>query len=384
MKFVRKDMRMNYLKQALNNQALGVLPLLATILADIYFFSYFASLIIGLTLGLVGMFFLYRPAKGQYLQLLLLPSVISLLLYSVFLIFDFNLSYYADFPIVAEIMLVIVLVFFGFSRKYVLFRIRHSGHSPHQRMLIRTRLDEAYFMGQIIQNIYTLHLFILLVYLHLPSSMKNQEAEDFLYKHLALLIGVIVILYGQLRVQVLREVLKKETWLPVLDEKGKVIGSMARSVSRLSSKKYFHPIVRVAVIYNGMLYLSNRGKDEYVSPELLDHPFQRYVLFRRSVDEALKSAMGELVEDKSTTPRFMIRYTFENENAKHLVSLYTICLRTEEELKKLTGGKLWTSNQIQENLNSKIFSEYFKKEFPYLQNTILLAENVYYGNNILS
>lgn len=43
---------------------------------------------------------------------------------------------------------------------------------------------------------------------------------------------------------------------------------------------------------------------------------------------------------------------------------------------KYPRGKLWTTKQIEDNLNSGIFSEYFNEEFAYLQNTVLLAENL--------
>ena len=63
-------------------------------------------------------------------------------------------------------------------------------------------------------------------------------------------------------------------WVPVLNDNGKVIGCIARSVSRSLPKKYYHPIVRIAVVYNGMLYLVRRSKDEFVSPDTMDYPFR--------------------------------------------------------------------------------------------------------------
>ncbi len=373
---------MNRTKRLLNNQALGILPLLLAIFLDVYFFSYYVSLLFGLALSFVGLFFFYRFKTGKYFQFLLLPTVITLLLYSIFLFFNLKPTLYDHSPLIAEILLVVVLAFTGFTRKSVLYRVRHSGLPSHRRAMLRTSLDEAFFIGQIIQNLYTLHLFSILIYIHFPESMRNPGVENLLYKHLGLIIGILVIIYGQIRAQVLHGTLKKEIWLPVLNDKGRVVGSMARSVSRSSSQKYFHPIVRVAVVYNGMLYLTKRSKDEYVSPDLLDIPFHKYVLFRSSIEGTLYNAIGKFAEDKSIKPRFMIRYTFENENVKHLVTLYTICIQKEEQLQYLTDGKLWTSNQIQENMSSNIFSDYFEKEFPYLQNTILLAENFCYPENI--
>ena len=49
---------------------------------------------------------------------------------------------------------------------------------------------------------------------------------------------------------------------------------------------------------------------------------------------------------------------------------------------KTTKGKLWTSKQIEENLNQGIFSDYFAQEFEYLQNTILLAENFNFNQKL--
>lgn len=211
----------------------------------------------------------------------------------------------------------------------------------------------------------------------LPDTMQSVRTERFLYRELGVLIGILVILYEQIRLSLMQGSLRKEMWLPVLNEGGKVIGCIARSVSRTLPKKYYHPIVRVAVIHNGMLYLMKRSKDAFVSPDTIDYPFHSYVLFRHSIESTVRESVGELAEQEDITPRFLIRYTFENEKVKHLVSLYVICLRTEEQLSqcKKAGGKLWTAKQIEENLQSGVFSEYFEQEFSYLQNTILLAES---------
>ena len=227
-----------------------------------------------------------------------------------------------------------------------------------------------------------MNLFIILFSSILPEKMQNMSTERFLYRELGLVIGVLVIVYEQIRLSLMQGSLKKEMWVPVLNDNGKVIGCIARSVSRSLPKKYYHPIVRIAVVYNGMLYLVRRSKDEFVSPDTMDYPFHNYVLFRHSIDSTVKETLGSLAQDKSIAPRFLIRYTFENEKVKHLVSLYVICLRTEEQLNqcKRRSGKLWTAKQIEENLSSGVFSEYFEKEFAYLQNTILFAESFCCGN----
>ena len=84
------------------------------------------------------------------------------------------------------------------------------------------------------------------------------------------------------------------------------------------------------------------------------------------------------------TPRLLVRYTFENEQVKQQVSLFVVYLREETQLEscKTEAGKLWSVRQIEENLGTGIFSEYFEKEYSYLKNTVLLAENVCPESNV--
>ena len=338
---------MNRVKKGLDNLAIGLLPLLLFMFLDNYFSYLFQVL-----------------SKDKVYQFMLLPSAGTLVLYSVFLCLKLEPVLFIYSPLITEVLLVVALAIVGFTRRTVIQRIRDSKRPSFKRTLLRTTLNEFYFLAQLVQNLYTLHLFIILLYSILPETMQNMRTERFLYRELGLVIGVLVIVYEQIRLSLMQGSLKKEMWVPVLNDNGKVIGCIARSVSRSLPKKYYHPIVRIAVVYNGMLYLVRRSKDEFVSPDTMDYPFHNYVLFRHSIDSTVKETLGSLAQDKSIAPRFLIRYTFENEKVKHLVSLYVICLRTEEQLNqcKRRSGKLWTAKQIEENLSSGVFSEYFEKE----------------------
>lgn len=120
-----------------------------------------------------------------------------------------------------------------------------------------------------------------------------------------------------------------------------------------------------------MLYLAKRNEYAYVSASMIDYPFYRYVLFRQSIEaaaqeavEGLKTLVGKI------QPRLLIRYTFENERVKHQVSLFVICIQDEqviEQYKQVQDGKLWSIQQIEENLGKGIFSVYFEREFSYLK-----------------
>lgn len=319
--------------------------------------------------------------KEKIYQLSLIPSGVTFILYSFLLLLIPYQLLYNYTPLLIELLLVIVLGLTMLSRRNIFQRIRNAPISIAKRAMIRTSVNEFYLVSQIFLYILGFHSLFLAVYPLIPGDIPNERLDFVVYRLLPVLFGLVIILYEQIRTRMMLGKLDKEIWLPILNDKGRVIGSMAQSVSETSNLKYFHPIVRVAVLYKGMLYMIKNGKHARVSPDHLDYPFSKYVVFRHSIEGTVREAIGSLSLDKSVIPHFLLRYTFENERVKTLVSLYAIRLETEEQLQHCKSGKLWTTKQIEENLQSDIFSEYFVREFPYLQNTILLAESIAQSDN---
>lgn len=364
-------------KRIIDNQALGLLPLLIFMILD-NFLSYLVSFLIGIAICFICILAFQLLIKNRVYWFMLLPSAGTLILYGGFLSLRLDPLLFIYTPLITEILLVVCLTIVGFTRTSVFKYIRDSNKPKVRKILLRTTLNEFYFLSELVQNLFTLHLFAILLYSFFSDTFQMVEGEEFLYRYMGAALGGAVIVYEQIRLTWMRGSLKKEMWLPILDEKGKVIGRIARSVSRSLPKKYYHPIVRIAVIYEDMLYLVKRGSLDYVFPNALDYPFHSYVLLGHSLENTVREVLGKLSDDKSIRPRFLIRYTYEDDRVKHLVSLYTVCLRTEEQLEKCKRptGKLWTTKQIGDNLGSGVFSGYFEKEFPYLESTVLLAQRI--------
>lgn len=372
---------MTRIRKSWENQALGILPLLLFLLLDNYI-SYLQAYTVSAIFCVLSMFVFHILRKDKIYSFMLLPSFLTLILYAFFLIFmrvEEVLAVYT--PLITEILLIIVLTVVKIVKKPLLHRVRDAQHPAYEKTHNLTMLNEFFFIAQLFRNLYILHLLGIAFYNILPEEMKDIRFNRFLYRDMGLIIGVAVIVYEQIRLLMVRGRLKKEMWLPVLNDKGSVIGCIAYSVSRLLPKKYYHPIVRIALVHKGMLYLAKRNEYAYVSASMIDYPFYRYVLFRQSIEaaaqeavEGLKTLVGKI------QPRLLIRYTFENERVKHQVSLFVICIQDEqviEQYKQVQDGKLWSIQQIEENLGKGIFSVYFEREFSYLKNTILLAENLY-------
>jgi hypothetical protein len=359
-------------KRLLNNQAIGLTPLLLSMVLDLYV-SYVTSFLVGLSFCLLLLLAFHLLVRKDIYQFLLIPVLLTYAGYSCFLFFGFDAALNLYSPIVAEILLVSILGFAVFFKRSLLRRYKDM-QRPYQ-VLFRSTLKEAFFVAEVVQTLYTLYLFVALLCTHLPAhSFHGEEFIRIFYHYVGACIGLLVISYEQIRIYMINKKLGEEIWLPLLDDKGRVIGSIAQPVGQKSRHKHYHPVVRIAVAFRGMLYLVQREEDDLVSPGLLDLPFQRHVQFRHSREHtALGAIEGLTGDDPAHKPRFLIHYTFENRRVKQLVSLYAVLLQSEEHLQGLAGGKLWTGKQIEANREAGIFSEYFYKEFPYLQTTILEA-----------
>ena len=97
--------------------------------------------------------------------------------------------------------------------------------------------------------------------------------------------------------------------------------------------------------------------------------------YNHNIDVAIKNLLKSVVRGGDLPVRFILKYMFENERTKRLIFLYISVIKSEDELNKLylKEGKLWTVEQIEDNIGSGIFSECFELEFEYLRNTVLMT-----------
>ena len=105
---------MNRVKKGLDNQAIGLLPLLLFMFLDNYF-SYLLSFIIGVTFCFVCIFLFQVLSKDKVYQFMLLPSAGTLVLYSVFLCLKLEPVLFIYSPLITEVLLVVALAISSLS-----------------------------------------------------------------------------------------------------------------------------------------------------------------------------------------------------------------------------------------------------------------------------
>ncbi len=361
------------------NPTLGLLPLLTFAIANL-FMSYSEALVWG-GIVYVFLFFIFNCLnKGGVGIYILQISAIGLLIYLIDSFLPFKAIYITYSTLFCEITLFLCFVVFNLNKTRIK---KHYVEKAKDKQITAVRLNELFYISKICQMVINVHLFITFLYLLFPAEYHSKNLDKFMYDLMFPICIVMIILYEYARLILIKKELSREEWLPVVNETGKVIGKVARSVSLTSKNKFMHPVVRIALVYKGLIYLVERPQNYILDPGKYDYPFEKYSLFQHNLNEAVSNEIYKKTGARDIPVRFIFKYLFQNEQTNRLIYLYTVSVRDEETINKLNlkGGKMWTEKQIEENLDKGIFSECFIKEFEILKNTILMAEKYESKNN---
>lgn len=157
----------------------------------------------------------------------------------------------------------------------------------------------------------------------------------------------------------------KEELFPLVDEEGKILGSITRGEAHDGSKK-LHPVVHLHLFNSqGELYLQHRPTWKDIQPDKWDTACGGHIDLGESVDEALKREVREELGVTGFTPNFVKRYVFESTRERELVHVHTTVYDgpIKPSTEELCGGRFWTRQEIEENLGQGVFTPNFESEF---------------------
>lgn len=361
MEKVRKQIRESFF-----NPVLHILPLPVFMVVEEFWntssawmtiFPLFAFL-------LLYVYFLYSRIFGWYI---LFQSVfvgaISLSCLSLFL--GINKSFH---HIMTELFVFISLSGLLFYRKKIQKTVSDfvpkiipmsNNFRETNRLLIRfTILLGTYLTANIIFNI---------------NGNIQHATQSFLRESFYTLIGGLLA-YELIRVQIIRNKLVREEWWPIVTEQGKVIGSIQHLTSLNDRNKFMHPIVRVMVIDNGMILLQKRPSNSIIYSGLWDTAITNHVRMGESIEQCIDRTASEKYNMNNMRYMYLSNYTLESAQEFHYAFLFVSCQQVAYYINPGQEQQLkwWTKRQIEENLNSDIFTENFKTEFDLLKRSGLL------------
>lgn len=183
--------------------------------------------------------------------------------------------------------------------------------------------------------------------------------------------GLFYILFGAyaiiefVRLRIKKRAMSKEEWLPLVNEKGDVIGKAPRSVCH-SSKEYLHPVVHLHVINRkGEFFLQLRPINKKVQPGKWDTSVGGHIAFGENLEASLQREALEELGIKDFKAELAGNYIWESDIERELVfcfiTHYDGPIDTHKE--ELAGGRFWSRTEINENLGKNIFTPNFEEEY---------------------
>lgn len=358
---------------------LGIFPLITFFACDgiVSFYVALGAAFLVYIAYLVSILFIFKQ-RPPY-SFLLTTFIFALLLLFSF-ISPFYILYEEYSSVVFELLIVLVYSIFNLLKGYFRKKIEiRKKDVDREKKLVAFDFDT--YVIRVVLYIVIFHLLLILLYRLFPPGYQTASMDLIIYVAPFFVCIILFIAYEGIIVFMIEDYLKKEQWLPIINEKGGVHGKIAASVSREMKNKYLHPVVRIALIHKGRIFL----KAELDSKKNihLDYPFQSYVMYKESLEDTVKRAFVNNGGNEHLPHRFIFKYTFKNEEVNRLIYLYSCHILDDNLLPQfdMLVGRWWTSKQIKENLGTGIFPEYFEKEFDLLNSTILMTDRLMQSQN---
>lgn len=192
----------------------------------------------------------------------------------------------------------------------------------------------------------------------------SNEAWAFISGGLFYILFGAYFLYEFVKTKVLQHKLKKEEWLPLVNEKGEIIGKAPRSVCH-SDKSMLHPVVHLHVINNrGEVYLQKRPMHK-IQPGKWDTAVGGHISFGESIETALMREAEEEIGITGFKPKLVANYVWESDIERELV----FCFVTHHEgaininKEELTDGRFWSYKELKDAIGKEILTPNFEIEY---------------------
>lgn len=210
----------------------------------------------------------------------------------------------------------------------------------------------------------------LLVYasiLYFSPSTAEFVSGTLLYLLLGIFFSVLYI-----RNRILSSKMKKEEWLPIVNEKGEVIGKAPRSLCH-SGSKLLHPVVHLHIINQRQeIFLQKRSLKKDLLPGKWDTAVGGHIGWNEKAEDALKRETREELGITDFQAQFIGSYLWESPREKELVFSF-ICSRHNEiriDNDEVDEGRFWNKKEIEQGIREESVTPNFAYEYHLLSSKI--------------
>lgn len=269
-------------------------------------------------------------------------------------------------PALIESALCILLAVYAFTNTDLTITLpanyrKHLHISPQQIQSMKTVLQILFFI------LCAHNLLSYAAILFLPETTANFISNPLLY----IIIGTFFLgLIIRNRINFAK--LKKEEWLPLVNEKGEVTGQAPRSVCH-SGSKLLHPVVHLHITNaQHEIFLQKRSMKKDLLPGKWDTAVGGHIGVNEKVEDALKRETFEELGITEFEARFLGSYIWESTREKELVFSF-LCSRYNRihiDNDEVDEGRFWSVREIEQGIREDLLTPNFVHEYKTLLSRI--------------
>lgn len=163
-----------------------------------------------------------------------------------------------------------------------------------------------------------------------------------------------------------------EEMVPIVDEKGNVVGKASREKCH-SGSYILHPVVHIHIVKGERLYLQKRSFTKDIQPGKWDTSVGGHIMYG---DDPVTSAQREAEEELGIKTRLNLipvsRYIWQSDVEKEYYnvfkSYYSGIITIDND--EVIDGKYWEREEINKSLGKGIFTPNFEYEYTLLQDKL--------------
>ncbi len=356
------------------NTSMGFIPILTSIVLS-ELTSQDMAIYIGAAIGIL------EVLRHTILKIKKLPNLILyastglMLLFSLGTLLPTDIIPEGELPITMEVaIMVVIATLYSLRHKLLIHFGEEKTTGPR---FISQGIEASIVSMRMALLLGVLHLIIIVIVMLFSMSGINRIVGFIVFHLFPFLLFLTCIALNYYAIKYFNHLMQHVEYMPIVNNKGDVIGKTISSEVIRRKKDILYPVVRVAVVTHGMLFLCQRPEKCLVDGGKVDLPAETILHYGETLPEALERILPTtLSEAEPGEAHFSLMHEFENDITKRLVYLYIYEVKDDSALcsSRYPGSKLWTFEQIKDNLGKNYFGGCFEEEFEHLKEVIYIRE----------
>lgn len=337
----------------------GFIPLFVFIAAD-EIWGTKIGLLVAIGIGVIELCWIAIKEK-RFEKFVLFDTLMLIVLGAVSILLD-NDIFFKLKPALIELILVAVLAVSAFSPVNIIGLmgkryLKDTSFNEAQLSQMRNSLKYLFY----IFSAHTLLVFYSAFYM-------SKAAWAFISGSLFYILFGAYFLFEMYNQRKKKKELEGEEWIPLVDEKGALIGQAPRSQVHNGSK-LLHPVIHLHVLNrNKSILIQKRSAFKQILSGKWDTAVGGHISAGETLEEALKKEAYEEIGLKDFSAQLQKVFKWESETEAELVYMFTtfdfknIRINSNE----FEEVRFWTKNQIENNLKKNVFTPGFEYEYKML------------------